>query len=170
MNCRSCNCNVADLPQSVCPRCFTVNWNDDISGVDKTLAIDFDGVIHLYSKGWRDGHIYDPPVEGAIGSMKKLQHAGFNLIIFTARADLKAVKEWMMDWWSTEACIQYDRYDVMSGASNIPLATERRSRICNAHQIPQITNQKPGALAYIDDRAYQFRGWREVVLDFVKPE
>lgn len=30
-----------------------------------TISIDFDGVIHQYSKGWQNGEIYDPPIRGA---------------------------------------------------------------------------------------------------------
>lgn len=31
----------------------------------KTICVDFDGVIHKYSKGWQGDVIYDEPVEGA---------------------------------------------------------------------------------------------------------
>ena len=31
----------------------------------RTVAVDFDGVIHKYSKGWHDGTCYDEPMEGA---------------------------------------------------------------------------------------------------------
>src|SRR3954452_19978446 len=36
-----------------------------LTSFKKTLAIDFDGVLHNYSKGWQEGVIYDPPRYGA---------------------------------------------------------------------------------------------------------
>ena len=38
----------------------------------KTIAIDFDGVIHKYSKGWHDGTIYDKANEGAFEFIREL--------------------------------------------------------------------------------------------------
>jgi hypothetical protein len=37
-----------------------------------TIAVDFDGVIHAYSKGWQDGTIYDPPLPGALDGLRTL--------------------------------------------------------------------------------------------------
>ena len=37
---------------------------------ENQIAIDFDGVIHLNSKGFYDGTIYDNPVPGAVESIK----------------------------------------------------------------------------------------------------
>jgi len=36
-----------------------------------TIAVDFDGVIHQYSKGWEDGSIYDKPVKGVRQALMK---------------------------------------------------------------------------------------------------
>lgn len=51
------------------------------------IAIDFDGVIHGYSKGYQDGDLYDPPVPGASEAMKKMKEAGHYLYIFTTRTN-----------------------------------------------------------------------------------
>ncbi|MEO0641374.1 MAG: hypothetical protein AAFY70_16695 [Bacteroidota bacterium] len=51
------------------------------------IAIDFDGVLHLYSKGWNGGEIYDPPVPGAKEAMQKLKAQGHTLYIFSTRSN-----------------------------------------------------------------------------------
>jgi hydroxymethylpyrimidine pyrophosphatase-like HAD family hydrolase len=64
----------------------------------KTIATDFDGVIHRYSKGWQDGLIYDPPMDGAIEKINMLIAKGFKVVVFTAREDLDAVRDWLSVW------------------------------------------------------------------------
>lgn len=62
----------------------------------KTILVDFDCVLHKYSKGYADGSIYDGPVEGAIAAIKKLQDAGYHVRCCTSRNDtLPAVQEWL---------------------------------------------------------------------------
>jgi len=60
----------------------------------KTLAIDFDGVIHKYSKHWHDGSVYDEPMEGAIDALKKLSEQ-YEVVIMTTRKDKDAIRNWL---------------------------------------------------------------------------
>lgn len=60
-----------------------------------TILVDFDGVIHKYSKGWLDGSVYDEPVEGSIQAMAKLQRKGFRVVIFTARREYLEIGKWV---------------------------------------------------------------------------
>ena len=50
----------------------------------KNMAIDFDGVIHNFDKGWYDGTCYGDPLPGSIEAIKKLSKQ-YNIIIFTAK-------------------------------------------------------------------------------------
>ena len=46
---------------------------------EATIAIDFDGVIHQYSKGFQGlDNAYDPPMPGAISSLQKLKGCGLS--------------------------------------------------------------------------------------------
>lgn len=51
----------------------------------KVICVDFDGVIHRYSKGWQDGAIYDPPMKGAKEELKRLVSKDYKVIIVTTR-------------------------------------------------------------------------------------
>ncbi len=97
----------------------------------QTLAIDFDGVIHKYSKGWQGGIIYDDPVDGAKESIFQLMNM-YEVVIFTSRGDLNAVRAWLESKFDFES---------------------------KGFKVPEITNQKPIAIAYIDDRGIRFTDW-----------
>ena len=61
----------------------------------KTIAVDFDGVVHKYSKAYYDGTIYDEPIEGVRDALRLLRKKGFNVVIFTARNNLVEVWSWL---------------------------------------------------------------------------
>lgn len=101
----------------------------------QTIAVDFDGVVHKYSKGWHDGTCYDEPMEGAFDSICRLRSRGFDVVIFSARPR-SGIQDWFQTYWPRDP-----RYG----------------------QIPLIVNEKPIAVAYIDDRAIRFTNWPEAM-------
>ncbi len=113
----------------------------------KVVAVDFDGVIHKYSKGWGDGSIYDVAVEGASESLEKLVADGWKVIIFTTRLnpevneDILLERNKMMKWLHDNGII------------------------LNRH-FHEITAVKPSAKYYIDDKGIRFTDW-EATIKFV---
>mgnify|MGYP001611463386 FL=1 len=102
-------------------------WYVNLEYFMKTLAVDFDGVIHEYS-GWNNGELNNP-VAGAVDAWTKLENAGYTLVVFTCREDLDRVQDWFHQHFGF---------------------------------IPEITNTKPVAVAYIDDRAIRFTNWEDI--------
>lgn len=62
----------------------------------KTLLIDFDGVIHKYSKGWHDGTAYDVPMPGAKEALAELARK-YEVIIFSTR-NWWEIKDWLFKY------------------------------------------------------------------------
>lgn len=111
-----------------------------------TIAVDFDGVIHAYSKGWHDGTIYDPPLPGALDGLRVLmeQHAVF---IFTTR-ESGQVTEWLIG----------HGFDAITDNPGVRVFWDQRGRLL-------VTNQKLAATAYLDDRAVRFENWEQALAD-----
>jgi phosphoglycolate phosphatase-like HAD superfamily hydrolase len=115
-----------------------------------SVAIDFDGVVHRYGRGWQDGTIYDEPMPGAIDGLKRLQER-YALIVFTSRrpADVFA--------WLT-------RYGVRCylDPAAIPGSAEDPPEFWGRDDLLLVTNRKLPAIAYLDDRAVRFVDWASV--------
>lgn len=135
----------------------------------KRLLIDFDGVIHKYSKGWHDGSIYDGAIEGALDKMQMLHDAGFELFIFSTRcvgteyAPCKSINSILGD-------LSPENYNILLWF----VVQEQNSIKAGLRKEPYtfindlgFTNIKLPALAYIDDRGLRFTNWEDTVKYFI---
>lgn len=101
-----------------------------------TIAVDFDGVIHSYTTPWQAPHIIpDPPVEGAIEWLWQMRDH-FKIVIYTTRA---------RTWRGRSAVRRY----LMHHCGNL---------WWDALEETDITDCKPPALIYLDDRGWRFEG------------
>lgn len=121
------------------------------------LVLDFDGVIHSYTSGWKGADVIpDPPVPGALLFMyEALDH--FNVQVFSSRSNqpggIAAMQDWLRHWAIDGMADGWFEGDPMLGWLN---------------QIGWPT-EKPPALVTIDDRAITFTGeWpsMETLRDF----
>ncbi len=109
----------------------------------RVICVDFDGVIHRYSKGWQDGAIYDPPMEGAKEELERLVSKDYKVIILTTRLnpevndDINLEKNKISKWLSANGFQRGTHYH-------------------------DITAVKPIAGIYIDDRALRFTNWKDM--------
>ena len=120
----------------------------------RTVAVDFDGVIHAYSKGWQDGTIYDDPVPGAEEAVKGLL-AGYAVMVFTTRTDLRAVGDYVRDRLHVPVLVARD---------DVP------REFWDMRDMVYITNRKLPAVAYIDDRGIRFGNWPQALADLERYE
>lgn len=101
--------------------------------MSNTVCLDFDGVIHDYKGGWQ-GHdvIGGEMVSGMDVQIRKLNEAGYRVVIFSARARSLEGKDAIEAWLSRNGVEAVRDYEC-------------------------ITHEKAPALVYFDDRAIQFR-------------
>jgi hypothetical protein len=109
----------------------------------KSVAIDFDGVVHAYTRGWQGGVIYDEPVEGVFDAIRHFQAEGHPVFIFTSRDNLEAVANWIT---------------ARSGLT-VVFDDGYKDPFWDDLDCLLVTNRKLGASVYIDDRGYRFTDW-----------
>jgi len=105
------------------------------------ICLDFDGVIHSYTSGWRGArNIPDSPVEGAI---EFILHAvrDYDVVIHSSRARYWGGISAMRSWLRTHSGNLW--YDTPAG----PGIEDVR-----------FTRWKPAAVVTLDDRAVRFDG------------
>lgn len=106
-----------------------------------TVAFDFDGVIHKYSKGWQDGSIYDEVNVDVLDIINTLMMNNIPCIIMSTR-DPQQIK----DWWNEQG------FDIKIKVLDF------NTVFYNDCDYLGITNRKIAAQLYIDDRAYRYTG------------
>ena len=108
----------------------------------KTLAIDFDGVIHKNSKGFFNGEVYDDPVDGSIAAIKYLAEY-YTIILYTFKG-------------------HPDR-PLVRGMNGIELTWEWLKKYGIDKCVQDIVWGKPNARIYVDDKGYKFENWKDTI-------
>ena len=130
------------------------------------LCLDFDGVLHSYTSGWKGARVIpDPPVPGAlefvVGALERFQVA-----ILSSRSHAwfgrYAMKRWLRNnlyaigiaddvprWWADYIC---------EGSAMEPWAHEVYASANRVIKTIQWPLHKPPAMVTIDDRAITFSG------------
>jgi hypothetical protein len=90
----------------------------------KTICLEFDGVLHDYSRGF-----YDGPVAGAREAVQKLSEQ-FSVVVQTSCDNLDQVSDWLEQY---------------------------------GFSVDKVTNKKPPAVVYIDDRGLRFESWEQTL-------
>jgi hypothetical protein len=117
-----------------------------------TVAVDFDGVIHSYDKGWQDGSIYGDFMPGAVAALSRLM-SEYAVFVHTTRKP-GPVARWIED---------RSGHGIECVTTVHPLPWKRQ--FWNQRGVLLVTNRKLPAIAYIDDRAIRFTSWDQALAD-----
>jgi hypothetical protein len=99
-----------------------------------TICVDFDGVLHSYTSGWKGGTVIpDPPVPGAIEWLARI-HEKYEIAVLSTRTREAGAADAMRAWLRENG-----------------LAPEIVDRL-------SFPRSKPPAKIYLDDRGWRFEG------------
>lgn len=123
------------------------------------ICIDFDGVIHSYSSGWKGaGVIPDPPVPGAVDALLRYLDAGYDVAIFSARSK-SILGRWAMQAWLRKEIRELWEITQYAPARSPSLVEcECWSDATGIERRFKWPWFKPSAVITIDDRALTFNG------------
>lgn len=142
-----------------------------------TLAVDFDGVIHSYTSGWRGARvILDPPVPGAMAFLLGALD-DFEVAIFSSRSRRMGGRTAMRDYlrhymtaslW--QMMVRHKNVDAFKTVTELLHKSVRDGERTAPDQAAWVARQvvgkylsfplfKPSAHVLLDDRAIQFNGY-----------
>lgn len=105
------------------------------------VCLDFDGVIHAYERWTGKADIPNPPVKGIEGFMRELKELGYDIAVCSSRASEESGRIAIIQWMK-----KYDLYKYVWCVSDV----------------------KPPAVAYVDDRGVRFEGDFGAALESIK--
>lgn len=133
----------------------------------QTLVLDFDGVLHSYSSGWKGPrNIPDPPNDGALAFLDEaLRH--FDVAVLSSRSHYLGGRRAMKRWLNSHISAV--------GAERLPFDHWLLRRICDnhtmepwEHEVERAATAMVGAIAWplhkppahvsLDDRGWRFDG------------
>jgi len=120
------------------------------------LCLDFDGVCHMYTSGWKGADmIPDPPVPGLFEFLDSCEPY-FDLQIFSSRSHQDGGVEAMREWFEKYRFI----YLAKDAFTHENFDAEAKRWVEKTLSFPK---EKPPAFLGIDDRVLNFRGsWPDV--------
>ena len=116
----------------------------------KTIAFDFDGVIHKYTKGWQDGSIYDELDMAMIDLIQKILDRGHSVFIMSTRKS-KQIKNHF------DSLNNYPAPDLITFKYQV-IPWWHFSIFWNKKGVVGITRSKKAFSILIDDRAFRYQG------------
>lgn len=147
---------------------------DSVVGKERPvrIALDFDGVLHSYSRGYTGEIPMDPPVEGAQLFCEILLERGYEVVIFTTRAHPNLAKTKINRFVELARLNDKDEWESL-GNKGLTLGVVGIRQWLKHHGFPAkivntlITHKKEHADLFIDDRGLRFDGSFRAVLDFL---
>lgn len=107
----------------------------------KTIVFDFDGVIHIGYKGWKDGLIYGEIDTNLIDYIKELMRDYY--IVISSNRPAKQIVEHMN---KLNLGIKFELFN-----KNL-----KDNMYWNKDYVVGVTNEKAVGILYVDDRAFRY--------------
>lgn len=101
----------------------------------QTIILDFDGVVHSYSSGWKGADVVpDPPTPGAKEAIAILREK-YTVVVVSSRCNQAGGIDAIQVWLNLHGIV-----------------------------VDKISSEKPPHIVVVDDRALRFNGnWQEVL-------